>query len=96
MIYSISYDLKNPGQNYDGLIEKIKSLGAWAHPCESYWLVDTQLNSAAVFNILKAFLDGNDVMIVSRFNNDDFSGKVSSDKIVQWINERTERYKNID
>lgn len=40
MAYLISYDLINPGQNYPGLIEAIKNLGAWWHNLESVWIVN--------------------------------------------------------
>lgn len=92
MIYTISYDLKKPGQNYNDLINAIKSLGAWARPCESYWLVETELNSAAIYEFLKQYLDSNDVMLVSRFSNDDFSGRVNDSEIIQWVKDKVSKY----
>lgn len=35
----ISYDLKQPGRNYDDLYEAIKTLGDWWHCLESVWIV---------------------------------------------------------
>lgn len=37
----IAYDLNSPGQNYDDLIEDIKSLGPWWHHLDCTWLVKT-------------------------------------------------------
>lgn len=48
MIYSINYDLKRPGQNYEALYEAIKSCGAWWHHLGSTWLVDTNLNAKGI------------------------------------------------
>ncbi|WP_269823175.1 hypothetical protein [Aggregatibacter actinomycetemcomitans] len=33
----VTYDLNKSGQNYDALIEKIKTLGAWAKVQQSVW-----------------------------------------------------------
>lgn len=38
-IFLITYDLKEPGQDYSELYEAIKGLGDWQHPLESMWLV---------------------------------------------------------
>jgi hypothetical protein len=35
----ISYDLYNPGQGYEAVIEEIKSLGGWAKVHQSCWYV---------------------------------------------------------
>lgn len=37
----ISYDLKNPGQNYDRVITAIKGLGSWAKVQYSLWFVSS-------------------------------------------------------
>lgn len=88
MIYAISYDLKKAGQDYSGLIKAIKSLGSsWAHPCESYWLVDCSVNANAIFARLKPHVDANDRMLVTRFNESDYSGWLSQE-IWDWISAR--------
>jgi hypothetical protein len=46
-IYSINYDLKKPGRDYEGLYTAIKGCGDWWHYLESTWLVDTALNLTA-------------------------------------------------
>lgn len=88
MIYTISYDLKKPGQNYSKLIDKIKSLGDWAYPCESNWLVDTRLNATQIFEALKPYLDANDQMLITRFNTEDYAGQISSEVIKRWISDK--------
>lgn len=85
MIYSVTYDLKKPGQNYGDLIKKIKTLGTtWAHPCESHWLINTNLNANEIFNQLKPFIDSNDNVLVVKFDVNDYSGWLSKE-IWSWI-----------
>ena len=64
-IVLISYDLCKPGQNYNGLYDAIKELsGFWAHPVESVWLVDTNIPTSEVRDILKKHMDSNDKLLV--------------------------------
>lgn len=66
MVYLVTYDLKSPGRNYNGLYEQIKQLGtAWAHPLESVWFIDTPHSSATeIGNRLRSFMDDNDGLFV--------------------------------
>ncbi len=62
----ISYDLGQPemSQAYKRLIGAIKELGAWAKPLESYWLVDCNKTCSEVRDLLEAYLDNNDRLLV--------------------------------
>jgi len=60
----ISYDLHSPGQNYNALINKIKSFGFWAKLGESAYLINTEETVAEVRDYLKAVLDSNDSLFV--------------------------------
>ncbi|MBC3348497.1 hypothetical protein HU811_17815 [Pseudomonas sp. SWRI196] len=60
----VSYDLKTPGQNYEKLIEGIKTLGPWAKLQQSFWYVNSNLDAAAAGNYLKQFTDANDYLVV--------------------------------
>ncbi|OHV82594.1 hypothetical protein [Rhizobium sp. LCM 4573] len=70
MIYAISYDLRKKGQDYSGLYEAIKTLGAWAHYLESMWLVDTAIGADAIVDRLKGHFDGNDRLLVMKMTGD--------------------------
>ena len=63
MVYLISYDLRAPGRDYSNLISEIKSLGSWAKPLESLWLVETTLDTQTVVSRLNA-LDLTDRLLV--------------------------------
>lgn len=60
----VSYDLNAPGQNYEKLIEAIKTLGPWAKLQQSFWYVNSNLDAVAAGNFLKKFTDVNDYLIV--------------------------------
>ena len=60
----ISYDLNKPGQNYEKLIEAIKSLGPWAKLQQSFWYVNSIYDAATAAKHLKQFTDANDYLVV--------------------------------
>lgn len=65
--FLIGYDLNKSGQDYADLIKEIKALanGYWHH-LDSTWLIrvaDTQ-TVAAVRDVLKKHIDGNDELLV--------------------------------
>lgn len=64
--YVINYDLRSPGRNYSDLYIEIKSLGDWWHHLESTWIVDTSLTAAAIRDRLKAKIDANDKVLVTK------------------------------
>ena len=70
----ISYDLNNPGQKYEKVIEAIKSLGDWIHILQSTWIVSTSLTSDAVRDKVKAQADDNDLILVVSITGDSYSG----------------------
>lgn len=69
-MYFVAYDLKDPGQNYDGLISKIKSYGRWCHLQYSVWIVQTEASADAIWDHLRKSLDGNDKLIIARLEGE--------------------------
>jgi len=66
-VYEISYDLSDPGQEYDDLHEAIENLGESLHALESYWLVDASNTSTSdIRDSLKSYLDTNDQIVVTK------------------------------
>src|SRR4051794_39702553 len=63
--YAINYDLSKPGRNYQGLIDAIKSYGAWAHVLQSSWVVRSPRTAAQVRDDLLQHIDANDKLVVS-------------------------------
>lgn len=60
----IAYDLNSPGQNYDALIEQIKSLGTWWHHLDSTWLVKTTKSTKEVRDQLALVTGSDDELLV--------------------------------
>ena len=64
MIYIVTYDLVEPGQKYDRLLDLIKSEPAWARLGGSSYLVDSDETAVALRDKLKMALDSNDKLYV--------------------------------
>lgn len=60
----VSYDLNSPGQNYDRVIAKIKTLGSWAKIHKSYWYLDTALSAEQVARAIWSSMDATDSLYV--------------------------------
>jgi hypothetical protein len=65
----ISYDLFKPGQNYDGVIEQIKSLGGWAAVEKSLWYVKSTFTASEALAHVRTKADANDKLIVIDASN---------------------------
>ncbi len=89
MIYSITYDLKKPGQDYNGLYEAIKGCGDWWHYLESTWLVDTTLDANGIWNRLSPHVDKNDHVLVIGVTKD-YQGWLSNEAW-DWLHNRRSR-----
>lgn len=60
----ISYDLKNPGQNYNKVITAIQGLGSWAKVQYSLWYVKSSYGAQQAAEIVRLAQDANDNLIV--------------------------------
>ena len=63
-LFSVTYDLRKPGQNYDGLIERLRQIGA-IRPLESYWVLQSERSAAAIRDDLARYIDANDRLMVA-------------------------------
>jgi hypothetical protein len=87
----ISYDLGQPetSASYTKLIDYIKSLGSWAKPLESFWIVDTPKHCSTIRDEAKEHLDGNDEILAVSCPFDAWASYGISTKVTDWIKERT-------
>lgn len=60
----VTYDLSNPGQNYETLIKQIKAYGTWARIGFSCYLIKTDATVESVRDLLLKSLDRNDKIYV--------------------------------
>jgi hypothetical protein len=61
----ITYDLDKPGQDYNAVHAKIKSLGRWYHPQQSVFYLHTGLSPKEAHDAVGAVMDANDKLIVA-------------------------------
>lgn len=78
MNYLITYDLKNPGQNYAGLFEAIRSVsgGMCCHPLQSIYLVRSNASAKEICDLLRMKIDRNDYLFVTEIVNN-YAGYLS-------------------
>ena len=69
-VYSVSYDLHRPGQNYTGLIDELKKSRNWWHYLESTWLIVTNETASQLWDRLSQHVDANDSVLVIVVRND--------------------------
>lgn len=62
--YLVTYDLNNPGQNYEDVRKVIESLDGWAKLSESSYAVESSLSEIAIYKKFEPHLDKNDQLYV--------------------------------
>jgi len=70
MLYIVTYDLRTPKRDYEGLYEQLKNSSSWWHYLESSWLIDTTESAEDIFNRLRAHIDNNDFILIIRVGKD--------------------------
>jgi hypothetical protein len=61
----VGYDLNKPGQNYDDLIDRLKTVGTnYWHHLDSTWLVKTTMTPVQLRDDLKGYIDSGDELLV--------------------------------
>lgn len=78
----VSYDLRKPGRNYDGLYEALKQWDR-CHALESFWLLDTKDDPASVRDILSKEIDAGDQLYVMRLHKHWAAHK--KDGCTEWL-----------
>lgn len=68
MLYLVTYDLRKSGQNYDGLIDAIKSYSC-VHPMQSVWFIKTSASAKSINDKLKPYIDSNDSLFITEITN---------------------------
>lgn len=82
--YIVVYDLHRSGQNYDDLIEAIKSYGTWCHLQQSVWVIVTQESSVTIRDKLCKHLDSNDKLFVAKLEGEG-AWIGHGDKVSEWL-----------
>lgn len=84
----ISYDLNNPGQNYEAVTEAIKATGEWAKIQKSYWYSNSKLTAQQAVSAIWKVMDKNDSLYVVDATNNQASWQGVSDEVAKFIIDR--------
>lgn len=82
----ISYDLNGVGKDYEDVTRYIKSLGHWAKPLRSQWLVKTDLRLMDIVTGLRLHgLDKDDSLLVVEVTRQHAAWYQLSPAVSDWI-----------
>lgn len=68
-LYIVTYDLSNPGRNYESLLKRIKAYQWWARLGGSSYLIMTNQTTTQIRDNLVLELDTNDKIYVGLMGN---------------------------
>jgi len=82
--YIVAYDLHKHGQDYAGIINKLKSYGTYWHCQGSVWLIVSSKSAEQVRDDLLTALDGNDKLVVIKLDRE-AAWKGYNKEISDWL-----------
>ena len=88
-VYTVSYDLNRPGQNYTDLIAELESSPGWWHFLKSSWLISTNETPDQLWNRISRHVDKSDFVLIMEVTNRK-SGWLPQDAW-DWINNNVRR-----
>jgi hypothetical protein len=91
VILLATYDLHNPGRDYDAIVNVLKSADSWAHPQGSVWLLDTLKEPSTWRDALRAAGDKNDEYFVTRLAHSWASTNMDTN-VVTWLKDPGRRW----
>lgn len=83
----VSYDLHQPGQNYEAVITEIKKHGGWAKVHYSLFYLDSAESAEAVAKAVWAAMDKNDRLIVIDTSNNTAYWYNLGDEVSKYLKE---------
>lgn len=87
----VSYDLHQPGQRYDTVINAIKQLGAWAKVHYSMFYVKSDHDAQTAVKHVWASMDANDRLIVIDATNNIAAWENLPDEVARHIKDQWNR-----
>lgn len=64
-VLQVSYDLRKPERNYEGLIEELKNSPNWWHHLGSTWLILTNETATELWDRISRHVDKDDTVLVT-------------------------------
>ena len=87
MLYSISYELKSVGVNYESFWAAIKNQGEAIRCLDSTWIVDSRKTKQEITDDLCKVVRDGDRFLVIQINKDQYYGWHSAE-VWKWISSR--------
>lgn len=88
-LYQITYDLRKQ-RDYQSLHARIKAYGTWCRPLESTWVISTPQSAVQVRDNLKAVMDRDDGLLVTRLQGDAAWYGVTAE-VTDWLKKQLRR-----
>lgn len=83
-VYAVTYDLHNPGQDYQKLHDQLKSYRNYSKRFDSFWLIDATQSAAEIRDDLIKVVDENDKIFVIEVKRH-WAGRKLADGMVNWL-----------
>lgn len=92
MVLIVTYDLHNPGRDYDAVADALRSAsGGWAHPQGSVWFIDTLESAARWRDRFVSIGDANDEYFVAQLTREWASQNMDSE-CARWLKDSRRRW----
>lgn len=83
-VYSITYDLYTPGQKHEQIGRLLEQYNA-VKIARTYWLIESNNDTESVRNIIKPYIDANDVCFAARISIQNWAGFNLPANVVRWL-----------
>jgi hypothetical protein len=80
----VTYDLSEPGRDYDGLLQYLSSFARWTRVLDSMWIIRTTKSEETVRDELMRFVDTGDRVLVLDVTEDSWAANFTSDS-TNWM-----------
>lgn len=84
-VYWVNYDLNASGQDYEKVIEYLKSHETWAKPLKSSFLVKTNLTPAELCTGARQHMDANDAILVMQVDGANWAALGVPKEVTDWL-----------
>lgn len=87
MVYLITYDLNEEGQDYEALYKAIKSCcSSWCRFMKSAWFIETTSSEDEIRDCLLPVMDKNDLLFITKVSKQ-YKGWLTDD-VWNWLKDR--------
>jgi hypothetical protein len=85
--YSVSYDLRAPGRNYEPLYAALRAAKA-VRALKSLWLLDDPKSSGGLRDVLRGMVDANDGLLITEITSSNWACYSLEPGAAEWLKAR--------